>query len=226
MFKQQRSLVLVAGLVGLVVFAAVAWWLASPLFISNAVDEAFPFAMPSAAEMEAMTEEEKMAKEAEFMAAVPSEAEVAVLSAADREAVETAVNAAAALVMTDHPMEDPMPEAPAEWAIASQGQFRDADSFHMGSGTATIYQQNDQRVLRLENFEVTNGPDLHVVLSKNPNPTSRDDLGDDHVDLGSLKGNLGSQNYDIPARLDLSEYQSVVIYCMPFHVVFSVATLG
>ena len=66
MLKQQRPLVLVAGLAGLVIFSAVAWWLASPLFISNSVDEAFPFAMPSAAEMEAMTEAEKMAKEAEF----------------------------------------------------------------------------------------------------------------------------------------------------------------
>lgn len=225
MFKQQRPLILVAGLVGLLIFAAIAWWLAAPLFVSNTVDEAFPFEAPSAAEMETMTEAEKMAKEAEFMAAVPSAEEVAALSAADQERVETAVNAAAALVMNDHPMEDPMPEAPAEWVVASQGDFRDADSFHMGSGTATIYQQGDQRVLRFENFEVTNGPDLHVVLSKTPNPTSRDDLGNDHIDLGSLKGNLGSQNYDIPAGLDLSEYQSVVIYCMPFHVVFSVATL-
>lgn len=224
MFKQ-RPLVLVAGLVGLIVVAAVAWWLISPLFVSNAVEEAFPFAVPSAAEMEAMSEADKMAKEAEFMAAVPSEAEVAALSEADKMAVETAVNNAAALVMTDHPMEDPMPEAPAEWVIASQGSFVDADSFHMGSGTATIYQQGDQNVLRFENFEVTNGPDLHVILSKNPNPTNRDDLGSDHIDLGSLKGNLGSQNYDIPAGLDLTQYQSVVIYCMPFHVVFSVATL-
>lgn len=222
---KQRPFVLVAALVGLVIVAAVAWWLASPLFISNAVDEAFPFEMPSAAEMSAMTEAEKMAKEAEFMAAVPSEAEVAALSEKDQMAVETAVNTAAALVMTDHIMEDPMPEAPAEWVVASQGEFRDADSFHMGSGTATIYQQGDQRVLRLENFEVTNGPDLHVVLSTSPNPTSRDDIGNNHIDLGSLKGNLGSQNYDIPAGLDLSEYKSVVIYCMPFHVVFSVATL-
>jgi hypothetical protein len=41
-----------------------------------------------------------------------------------------------------------------------------------------------------------------------------------------LKGNIGSQNYEIPADVDVSQYQSVVIYCMPFHVVFSTATLG
>jgi hypothetical protein len=36
---------------------------------------------------------------------------------------------------------------------------------------------------------------------------------------------LGNQNYDIPAGTDLSRYQSVVIYCKPFHVVFATATL-
>lgn len=45
------------------------------------------------------------------------------------------------------------------------------------------------------------------------------------LDLGELKGNVGSQNYEIPAGTDLSIYNSVVIYCQPFHVVFATATL-
>ncbi len=51
-------------------------------------------------------------------------------------------------------------------------------------------------------------------------------MGADMIDLGSLKGNVGDQNYEIPADVDLSEYQSIVIYCQPFHVVFSIATLN
>jgi hypothetical protein len=79
--------------------------------------------------------------------------------------------------------------------------------------------------LRFEDFSVTNGPDLHVLLAVDPAPASREDLGD-YVDLGSLKGNLGSQNYEIPPGTDLSQFKSVVIYCVPFHVVFATATLG
>jgi hypothetical protein len=47
-----------------------------------------------------------------------------------------------------------------------------------------------------------------------------------YLDLGSLKGNLGNQNYDIPAGTDINQFKSVVIYCLPFHVVFSTADLA
>lgn len=44
-----------------------------------------------------------------------------------------------------------------------------------------------------------------------------------YVDLGKLKGNVGNQNYAIPADVDLSQYRGVMIYCQPFHVLFSIA---
>ena len=106
--------------------------------------------------------------------------------------------------------------------IVAQGEFVDADSAHQGSGTATIFQQGDSRILRFENFESTNGPDLHVLLVENIAGTRSEELGN-YIDLGQLKGNIGSQNYDIPADVDLSQYSGVMIYCMPFHVVFSTA---
>ena len=52
--------------------------------------------------------------------------------------------------------------------IVKQGEFQDADSFHKGTGVATIYMGADRtRLLRFEDFKVTNGPDIHVVLSPN-----------------------------------------------------------
>ena len=73
---------------------------------------------------------------------------------------------------------------------------------------------------------MTNGPELHVILSPNPAPESRDDVHQPgYLDLGSLKGNVGNQNYEIPADVDVSALSSVVIYCSPFHVVFSIAPL-
>jgi hypothetical protein len=71
-----------------------------------------------------------------------------------------------------------------------------------------------------------NGPDLHVLLANHPAPADRAEGMASYLDLGSLKGNVGSQNYEIPASADISQFQSVVIYCEPFHVVFSTATLG
>ncbi|MFQ5966218.1 MAG: DM13 domain-containing protein [Acidimicrobiia bacterium] len=107
------------------------------------------------------------------------------------------------------------------------GAFRDADDFHMGSGTATIYQLEDgSRVLRLENLDVTNGPDLHVILSPVAEPQTREDVSaSGYVDLGGLKGNIGDQNYEIPTDVDVAQQMSVVIYCKPFHVIFSIAPL-
>lgn len=200
-----RSLLLIggiAGLVGLIVVFAVAWYLVSPLFIDNVVEEEFPSELPSAEQLAQMPQEER-----EKMA---------------EQAMEAAAD------MPDKVMDEAMPEPAAnvEPVIVLQGQFQDADSFHQGSGEATIYRLPDgSHVLRFENFEATNGPDLHVILATNPQPTSHQELGD-YIDLGSLKGNIGSQNYEIPADTDVSQYQSVVIYCMPFHVVFSTATLG
>ncbi|MCH7583000.1 MAG: DM13 domain-containing protein [Acidobacteria bacterium] len=56
-------------------------------------------------------------------------------------------------------------------------------------------------------------------------PRGRDDITG-YVDLGGLKGNIGDQNYEIPSGNDVSGYGSVVIYCRPFQVIFSVAILG
>ena len=46
-----------------------------------------------------------------------------------------------------------------------------------------------------------------------------------YVNIGKLKGNKGNQNYPIPDEVDVSIQGSVVIYCVPFHVIFSVASL-
>ena len=119
------------------------------------------------------------------------------------------------------------PASANEVQAVAMGSFKDADAFHRGSGTATIYRTPDgSEVLRLENLDVTNGPALHVVLSTHPDPERSEQVKQEgYVDLGDLKGNRGNQNYPIPAGVDTSIHKSVVIYCYPFAVVFSVATL-
>lgn len=117
---------------------------------------------------------------------------------------------------------------PAGASIATlvKGTFTDADGFHKGSGTALIVRAGGDRVLRFEEFRVTNGPDLYVYLAAHPQPRSREDVHQGFVSLGRLKGNVGNQNYPIPAGTDLTRFVSVVVYCQRFHVVFSTATLA
>jgi hypothetical protein len=92
------------------------------------------------------------------------------------------------------------------------------------SGNAIIYQLADSsRVLRLENFAATNGPDLFVVLSPSASPEA-EGLGD-YVILDALKGLSGNQNYELAADLDLAAYRSVVIWCRAFNIVFGYATV-
>jgi hypothetical protein len=220
---KNRALLVIGVVVVIVVGGALAWYLASPLFIDRTVDETFPFEVPSQEDLAQMSDEELKEMEVEFMTAVPSEDELAQMSEQERQAVESTVLDTAES-MPDKKMDEPMP-AVVEPVVVSKGQFQDADSVHRGSGTATIYQLPEgTHVVRFEDFSVTNGPDLHVLLATSPSPTGRADLGE-YVDLGSLKGNAGNQNYEIPEGIDLAQFQSIVIYCQPFHVVFSVAAL-
>jgi hypothetical protein len=93
---------------------------------------------------------------------------------------------------------------------------------HETKGTASIYQLADgQRTLRLSEFETSNGPDVHVYLTAVEVEKGSDAIKEaGFIDLGSIKGNKGDQNYDIPADVDLNEYKNVTIWCARFGVNF------
>ena len=111
--------------------------------------------------------------------------------------------------------------------LLASGQFGAVDSFHKGEGKALVIKLPDgRRFLRFEDFRVTNGPDLYVYLSGHPAPRNREQLHQGAAfEVARLKGNIGNQNYDLPADLDLSKFKSAVIYCKQFGVVFSTAEL-
>ena len=120
-----------------------------------------------------------------------------------------------------------MGEPAAAMALGS-GRLGTIDAIHKGTGTATLFALPDgQHILRFEDFEVQNGPDLFVYLSGHPAPRDSSQLHEGGAfEVGRLKGNIGNQNYTLPADLDLSPYKSVVIYCKRFSVVFSTAELA
>jgi len=102
---------------------------------------------------------------------------------------------------------------------------------HDSSGSVAVLQLPDgSRVLRLEDLRTRNGPLLEVWLADAPvvESTAGWRVFDDgrHVDLGDLKGNIGSSNYPIPADVDLTGLSSVSIWCARFHVSFAAAQLN
>jgi hypothetical protein len=80
------------------------------------------------------------------------------------------------------------------------------------------------KVVTLRNLATSSGPDLRVILTVEPVGESGD--LPQHVDLGGLKGNRGTQQYEIPADVDVARYRNVVIWCRAFSVAFGEATLS
>lgn len=111
-----------------------------------------------------------------------------------------------------------------EEKILKDGQFQDADFFHKGSGSAKIISYAwGKNILRFENFDITNGPDLFVYLSPSATPGRNIESLGNFLDLGILKGNQGNQNYDLPQGIDFTKYKSVVVWCKQFGALFPYA---
>ncbi len=73
-------------------------------------------------------------------------------------------------------------------------------------------------MLRLENFQSTDGSNLHVYLAIDDN-----DL--EFINLEELKTNKENQNYEIPENADLNKYNKVLIWCKAFGVLCGSAEL-
>jgi hypothetical protein len=207
------------GLILLIaIFIASGWYLLSPLFLNRTVNEASPFVFPHKDEVGMIMPPDLSIGEVVAARIVTPPTDAATSTAtAIMEAIEQEQSAQATA-----PASGPAITGP---TVLGQGRFVDGDGFHKGSGLATLYALADGTyLLRFEEFTTTNGPDLRVFLSPNAVPTDHGSLGE-YLEVGTLKGNIGDQNYTLPAGFDPSGYKSVVIYCLPFQVIFATATL-
>ncbi|HEV7974208.1 DM13 domain-containing protein [Amycolatopsis sp.] len=113
---------------------------------------------------------------------------------------------------------------PAEQRVLVAGAFVSQE--HTTGGTARVLEQDGARLLRLEGFSTSDGPDVHVWLTDAAAGGEWGKYDDGRaVKLGKLKATDGNQNYAIPADAGLDGLRSVVIWCDRFNVAFGSAAL-
>ena len=150
---------------------------------------------------------------------------------------QMAIDLVAARLATPEDVEEPNLPAidprPASVQELLTGDFVALDPMRSALGSASIYKLSDGRtIVRLQNLDALNGPDVHLLLSAYPRPTTREQLDQVkqyEIDLGPLKGTQGNQNYIItdPAfNVDNYTQGSVVLYSTRYDLVFSFAPLA
>ena len=125
---------------------------------------------------------------------------------------------ALALMMNCNP-EDATPTAPVndvfdetKATLLREGTWMGSGSYNV-SGVAQIYDDNGKKVLLLNTFSSSNGPDLRVYLSTSTGATM-------FVNLGKLKSTSGKQTYSIPDGTDINQFKFALIWCQQFSVLF------
>lgn len=113
----------------------------------------------------------------------------------------------------------PPSTAVADPVRVSAGELRGID--HDATGTAAVYQQpNGAFVVGLEGIDVESGPDYYVYVVQGVGRESPDD----GVNLGALRGNQGTQYYDVPSGTEVGTDWTVLIWCRAFGVPIANAT--
>ena len=119
------------------------------------------------------------------------------------------------------------------------GTFGSFDALRGAEGNVSIYEiatvdgTQVKRILRFENafdetFRIINGPDLYVYLSQSQNPLTLEQMMEGSlgaIEISIIKGNIGEQSYELPSDIDITQYNSVVIYSKQYNLLYSVAPI-
>ena len=107
----------------------------------------------------------------------------------------------------------------AEPVRISTGPLHGVD--HDARGTVSVYHRADgSGVVALEDIDIEPGPDYHVYVV--PGADRADRSGG--VELAKLRGNQGTQYYDVPADRDVGPGWTVLVWCNAFGVPVANAT--
>jgi hypothetical protein len=182
-------------------FVVVSWWLISPFFIDEQIEDRFDTSIAAAQAAPAATPEATTTTVPSTLPALPAPTVVPT-----REGSDSAPPAAA----TPGPV------------LLGAGRFVGLAG-HDGTGDAGIFRTEGSHLLRLENLDIDNGPDLRLYLLPGADQVSPDDKS---VYLGPLRGNVGNLTYDLPGEFrPTTGPWTVLVWCEAFDVEFVGATL-
>ena len=204
-----------------IIVGAGTYYLISPLFISTEVNEPLPTVVVQSESFQrflAMNEEEKMQGAKQMSSQERDE----IMSAAAKvnKSLDESMDQTLLEQQPSQPQNTTSITSTRQSALRTGSFVGVGDGIHNAEGIAKVIPlQERSNILRLENLYVTNGPDLYVYLAT-------DKSASDFVSLGKLKANNGNQNYDIPSESDLTKYDTVLIWCRPFSVLFGSAELA
>src|ERR671919_2942923 len=201
------------GIIGaiVIVVGASAFYLASPLFISTEIDEPLPEGAEVPAAPSPLSNQFQ-----EFMAMSEEERIEAGNQMNEQEKNQIMLEFAGMNSSIDESMSQ---GSETNDSLLTGSFIGVGDGIHDAQGIVKVIPvESGGNVLRLEDLVVTNGPDLYVYLST-------DKSASDFVNLGRLKANIGSQNYPIPVGTDMTKYDTVLIWCKAFSVLFGSADL-
>lgn len=106
------------------------------------------------------------------------------------------------------------------FGIQSRGPFPITGTpLHPALGTIELIESAEEKLVYYQDYEGTNGPDLHVYLATDLEAT-------EFYDLGPAKGNRGNLIYGVPLDVDLSEYRYVLTWCKAFSELFDYAEIN
>jgi Electron transfer DM13 len=212
----------IAGIVFVV--GASGFYLASPLFISTEIDEP----LPQGADLPLSSSSSSQEEFREFVAMSEEDRIEAGSQMTEREKNQIMLDFSKINNSIDESMEQFVRSSEKQssqtgndtGSMLLTGSFVGVgDGIHDARGDAKVIPvESAGTVLRLEDLIVTNGPDLYVYLATNRS-------GSDFVNLGGLKANIGNQNYAIPTGTDMTKYDTVLIWCRAFSVLFGRAEL-
>ncbi len=187
---------------GMIIIVAIGITFASPLFYNTDVDEALPIALDRMQDGLTLERFQNMDEEsrATLVDSMPMKIKEMIMD-----------ESAKSQVVVSEDMDDSI-----NAITLKTGKFVGLAG-HSAKGDAKILDVAGTQYLRFENFEVTNGPDLRVYLTQDGDVKQG-------IHIDKLKGNRGSQNYQI-TEIDTDTYNTVVVYCQPFGAYFGKAIL-
>lgn len=194
------------------------WWTLSPLFIEKEVQDELDPAIKAALESQLASEPEALPDIPESEDNSSTESEVLIVAESQDDSPTTLPQTPEATVTT--PTNETSTPAPGVTpGPIVRGPFTIEDTAgHPATGQARVIETAEETLVRFEDYDGTNGPDLRVYLATDLEATS-------FVDLGKAKGNKGNINYTIPADVDVDDYTYVMTWCRAFGVLFDYAEI-